>query len=647
MFRFPWTNEHELNLDWIIREVKKFTSLVTDRLRDYPVPSNSNPQPLGTVSPGTSTEYSRADHVHPDKIVPNPSSLNPQPLGTASPGTSNDYSRGDHVHERPTYNAGEIAYNPADIYGSGTVGKAMNDLQSDLQSEIKNINPENIAGAVVGRNLFNKYNATKGYYVDYTNGNFVTSAYYYVSDFIPVEPSTAYVGNKTTHYAWYDANKDFISGANVRLDSTSPANAKYLVHDVTVSGIDSIAIYAGGINGVARDFTPFKVSFPWLYADPDLDAFDFYKYGAYFVNMFNPAQAIDGQYVESTNGSFSTNASYFRTGYIPVESGVSYKVSHKNRYAVYDENYTYITGANLSGGSDTFTIPANGKYLVICNTPLATKSEFILAKASEYPSSYESYGIIVPWIKPFIPKSKYDGANLVCFGDSITSEGYTDTITADTGIDAINVGLSSGRYAYSDDSNAYVNAFAFHNIVDSISSGDWTIPDSINGVVGYETQYAHIQTIKGIDFNEVDFVSIAYGTNDFSSATPLDNALDPLDTTTFKGAIRYCLKVLTEAYPNLKIIGVTPCYRFWSLNGAVLYDSDTHEIDGMKLTQYVEAIKSVYSEYHLPFVDNYTNGGINQYNRLTYFGINDGLHPNADGRALLGHRIADGILANY
>ena len=538
------------------------------------------------------------------------------------------------------------------IANAAADSKATGDKLSELKEGLQHLNPRHMSGAVVGRNLFNKYNITRGFCVNATNGEFTSSSSYAISDYIPVKPSTYYEGNATTHYAWYDADKEYISGKNnVRLSETSPSNAAFLVHDVSISNIDKFMI-ARDVHGVARDFTPFYVQYPWHIPELNLNAFDFYKWGAYFVNMFNADEAIDGQYVESTNGDFSSSTSYFRSGFIPVEPNTTYKVSHPNRYAVYDSDYVYLEGANLSGTSGEFTTPNTARFVVVCYNSLTAKSSYILAKLSEYPSGYESYGIVVPWLKQEtsainIPKSKYDGKKLVCFGDSITNMGYINAINSDTGIEAINVGLSSGRYAYSDDSNQYVNAFAFHNICDSISTNNWTIPDSINGVSGYETQYAHIQAIKAIDFSSVDFVSIAYGTNDFSSATPLDNASNPLDTETFKGAIRYCLKTLTEKYPHLKIVGVTPCYRFWSENGSILYDSDTHAVGGMMMSQYVQAIEDVYAEYHLPVVNNYNNAGINIYNRLQYFSISDGLHPNSNGRAIIGHRIGNGILNNY
>lgn len=76
MFRFPWTNEHELNLEWLVRTVKKLSakadSAVTsvngatgDVVLPIPFAYNGLPTALGTAAPGTSSDYARGDHVHP------------------------------------------------------------------------------------------------------------------------------------------------------------------------------------------------------------------------------------------------------------------------------------------------------------------------------------------------------------------------------------------------------------------------------------------------------------------------------------------------------------------------------------------------------------------------------------------------------
>lgn len=45
--------------------------------------------------------------------VPSASDATPAALGTASAGSSSDYSRADHVHQKPTYTAADVGALPA------------------------------------------------------------------------------------------------------------------------------------------------------------------------------------------------------------------------------------------------------------------------------------------------------------------------------------------------------------------------------------------------------------------------------------------------------------------------------------------------------------------------------------------------------
>ena len=58
---------------------------------------------------------------------PSPSDATPQPTGTASAGSSSDYSRADHVHQKPTYTASEVGALP----DSTTIPSKTSDLTND------------------------------------------------------------------------------------------------------------------------------------------------------------------------------------------------------------------------------------------------------------------------------------------------------------------------------------------------------------------------------------------------------------------------------------------------------------------------------------------------------------------------------------
>ena len=88
-----------------------------------------------------------------------------------------------------------------------------------------------------------------------------------------------------------------------------------------------------------------------------------------------------------------------------------------------------------------------------------------------------------------------------------------------------------------------------------------------------------------------------------------------------------------------------PIYRFFVSDGVIVSDGDTLNMGGGgTLAEYCEAISNAAKSVHIPFVDCYNNGGINAFNRLHYFDISDGTHPNAKGQAVIGHSIAEGVL---
>ena len=537
-----------------------------------------------------------------------------------------------------TSDNGHWYYWNGSAWTDGGVYQSSEDIEQ-IKEDLVNVQPQWIKGAKrVSNNLFNKYSVKDGFFVNKIDGSIAKNSNYCVSDYIEIDPNEKYSTNDYFHGAWYDDNKTFISGFGKLSNTQSPSNARYAIVDCYITVKDTFMFCKGRY----IEYEPVKYEIEWL-NENNVKVYTNNFYNSYFLNMFDKNSAIDNQYINENNGERLESASYFRSGFIEVKPNTSYSKSSNNRYAIYDENKVFISG----GQSKNFTTPQDAKYVIISD--LKTKKDSMLLCESEYflDGSYSPYGIKVDWIISNNKKSKYEGKTLVCFGDSITNLGYTGIITSDTGIIATNVGLSSGRYAYSDDSNQYVNAFAFHNIVDSIISGDWTIPDSINGISGYETQYAHIQTIKTIDFNKIDFVSIAYGTNDFSSATPMDNPDNKYDVNYFKGAMRYCIKKLTEAYPHLKIVISTPIYRFWVNSGIVVDDCKTHTIGGFLLSDYNNAEIEVCKELNLPYISNLENGGINEFNRLNYFDIADSLHPNNKGLEMIGHRIGNCILSNY
>lgn len=85
-------------------------------------------------------------------------------------------------------------------------------------------------------------------------------------------------------------------------------------------------------------------------------------------NLFNGVWT-EGYFVNNANGQLAEGTSYKVTGFIPIEPSTAYTISSYNglsyninglRYAVYDENKDFISGA---ASTPTFTSESNAKYV--------------------------------------------------------------------------------------------------------------------------------------------------------------------------------------------------------------------------------------------------------------------------------------------
>ncbi len=248
---------------------------------------------------------------------------------------------------------------------------------------------------------------------------------------------------------------------------------------------------------------------------------------------------------------------------------------------------------------------------------------------------------------PEPPVSRLAGRTLVCFGDSITGmfsppTDYPSAIARLTGMTVYNLGMEGCRMSQHPDQ--YYDAWSMYRLADAIASGDYSLQEAS---IGHTGSYAasRVNTLKSIDWSKVDYVTIFYGTNDIQGYADLDNVSNLHDTTTYLGAARYSLEKLWQAYPHLKVLLLTPMYRYWDDTQT---DSDEKTFSGGRhFYEFGDELLQVAGTYKIPAVDLYRTLGINKFNRTHYFPANDGTHPNEAGRELLGNKIAAKLLSEY
>lgn len=147
-----------------------------------------------------------------------------------------------------------------------------------------------------------------------------------------------------------------------------------------------------------------------------------------------------------------------------------------------------------------------------------------------------------------------------------------------------------------------------------------------------------INALSGLDFSKVRYLVIGHGSNDYNCGRKLDNPEDPLDRSTFGGALRYSVRLLQEEYPQMKIILMTPAWCY-IVHGDERADCDDTDYGGGYLQDYVELEIRIAREYGLYLLDNFHDSGIGKQTQEQY--LYDGLHLNRNGQQLIAGRIAE------
>lgn len=122
------------------------------------------------------------------------------------------------------------------------------------------------------------------------------------------------------------------------------------------------------------------------------------------------------------------------------------------------------------------------------------------------------------------------------------------------------------------------------------------------------------------------------GTNDFWSSAPM-GTIDSTNTATFYGALNTIMARLQTKFPSMCIILGTPFrVRHTPTSPETTYTLPEKNSLNLSLEDYCDAIKEIGKKYCIPVIDNYNECGINPENdaMLSTF-MSDGVHMNATG----------------
>lgn len=220
--------------------------------------------------------------------------------------------------------------------------------------------------------------------------------------------------------------------------------------------------------------------------------------------------------------------------------------------------------------------------------------------------------------------------NYVAFGDSITgmfaySTSYPEMIEQkDKRITAYNCGFSGSQVT--DHTNANYKAFSFNRLVDSVISGDFTMQDNAVGNITSAFYSENLATLKGIDFNTVDYVTLFYGTNDWGSNVLLES---------FKAVYVESITKLLTKYAHLKIIVISPYWRSITSGKDSNVDANSN---GEYLYNFSDSIEELARKnFNIPTINLYWCLGANAITNRYY--TQDGTHPTFSTRNTIAEKI--------
>lgn len=526
------------------------------------------------------------------------------------------------------------------------------------RQEIENLDKKKVdaydfLGTLPPTNMLYLNTSVDGYLDE--QGNIVPSTTYRTSDFIPVDGSEKYTFGRIRAAIQYDENKRYIPSSVINSQSAASYTATTLsnAHFIRVyynKGYSNVAQVSKGETlpeyiGYATD-VPF-IRIPFKNVTDVAVPLDNIQGVIKSNNLLNKSNVVSGYLAD--NGNIQSNSSYVTSDYIPADAISTYSFAYVRFIAEYTSTKSFVTGSYADKGnvvSSSIFTKASTAFIRVTIEKTPNLYRAIVNKGNLVP--YDEFGYRLPNL--ITRKSKFDGLKMVCFGDSIT--GSVDEISRNnwcmylsdaTGVKTINQGYWSGRVAYADDASDVVNAFAFYKLVDSIVSEDWSNQDIIYSTPGYEQHAAQLDKLKQINFNEIDFLSISLGTNDFASKTPFEIEGQPKSIESVNGAFRYSIEKLLSNYPHLRILITTPIYRFIPSTG------EDYVVGGKTLQSFVDDYIELGKEMRIPVINLYNDIGVNKTNRVYYWGANggDGLHPIATMKKVMGEKIAGGLLSIY
>lgn len=469
-----------------------------------------------------------------------------------------------------------------------------------------------------------------GAVIDFTGG--------VATDYITISGLNRVVFKNCYTVAWYDTNKDYISGKINPTTETPPANAVYARCTIRNKDIGNAYVYdrAKADTGLSQNVPilselAFRKSITLEQAGfntiGDINRDGIYTFASATAPSDLPTE-LQGKPGTVISANIGTTRMFLVYGYSVSNCRVYIRFGTD---ATWQEPSTAMVAiSNVTGADfDNYTDPNRSYYFSAddisgyANKPFDSSGVLMvqrqrksgdrvmqIAYSNVFASGKKTIAIRSrlyggTWTEWYIidtPASQYKGKVINWIGDSIVDGNNFDEIVADY----------------------------FEMTLNDYGVSGATIAKKTGG-----TRACISETYSDMT-DTCDIVAVSCGTNDFQYDWTDFGTINDSTNDTFYGALNVlCLGLITK-YPDKVIFFTTPIKRAQSPYTTI----DSQNTKGKTLADYAEAIKEVCARYSIPVLDMYAESMLNPSipAQAIYFD-NVGTHPNATGRQIMARRV--------
>lgn len=185
------------------------------------------------------------------------------------------------------------------------------------------------------------------------------------------------------------------------------------------------------------------------------------------------------------------------------------------------------------------------------------------------------------------------------------------------------------------------DAFSLSYLTKAMCDGDYSLQDAALSSGAVSQDYAaSLDVLKNMDYSKVDVLVFMYDANDYLQRRNLYDENDAYNTGTYTGALRASATQITEAYPHIRIILMTPSFASVVNEDGTYASGDTTNLGCGTIPNYLLFSIDVAHECMFSVVDNYYG---TFYEDIAADYLKDNIHLNDKGRQAMAARLSEAI----